>query len=119
MQRQQVSHLQDESLVALSSIALFVIKSQPDQHSNTGSANRVSLGVELSVHQPIKDRRRSFQETCLKTVIIYDSSSTEITNFTFNEADNSKLLKLVKIPLAQISVHKQSKSGTVLVALKA
>lgn len=73
--------------------------------------------MELSVHQPIKDR--SFQETCLKTVIIYDSSSTEITNFAFYEADNSKLLKLLKIPLAQISVHKQSPSGTVLVALKA
>lgn len=65
------------------------------------------------------NKRQEFSGNCLKTVIIYDSSSTEITSFAFYEADNSKLLKLLKNPLAQISVHKQSPSGTVLVALKA
>jgi len=38
------------------SLGLFDCESLPDQNSNAGSANQVTLGAELSVHQPIKDR---------------------------------------------------------------
>jgi len=50
------------------------------KHSNTGSANGMSLGQDYLFVQPIADKG-SVQETCLKTIIF--ANGTEITHFSF------------------------------------